>query len=180
MDELEQHDCAWNDRLQDLLDADVRSTERAEIESHIATCPRCRLQYAKLKRLDAKLSAQIGAPRLDAAFDRQVFAKINALDARRREHAQRQAERELTENLQALARARRWGVVCLVSGVVAAVATIYAIMTWSENVDAAGQLFSFVTAIGLPQAGSLHTFFSFLIAAAIGGGVAKWIADTVG
>ena len=85
MDELEQHDCAWNDRLQDLLDADVRPTERAEIESHIATCPRCRLQYAKLKRLDAKLSAQIGAPRLDAAFDRQVFAKINALDARRRE-----------------------------------------------------------------------------------------------
>jgi anti-sigma factor RsiW len=148
--------------------------------SGLTTCPRCRLQYAKLKRLDAKLSSHLRAPRLDAAFDRQVLARIEALGAQQREHARLQADRELEENLQALNRAWRWGIACLASGGVAAVALVSAMMTWSESVDAADRLFGLANAIGLSPIGSTHAFVPFLIAAIIGGGVAKWLADTVG
>lgn len=180
MHELEHHDEAWNDRLQDLLDGDVSRAERADIESHVATCPRCRLRFVQLKRLDGKLAAHLGAPRLDAAFDRQVLARINALDARKCEQARRQADREFREHMQALTRAWRWGMACLAAGVVAAIALILAIITWSERVDIASRLAALVNDIGLSTIGPLHTVLTLLIAAAVGGGVAKWVADTYG
>src|SRR5688500_2944902 len=122
MNDIEQHDSTWNDRLQDLLDGDVHASDRHAIEAHIAACTRCRAQYAQLKRLDARLAAKLDAPTLDAAFDRQVFARIDALDARARDLARRQADRELQENLHSLAHRWRRGLVYVVGGAIAGIA----------------------------------------------------------
>lgn len=176
MNEFAQHDSTWNDRLQDLLDGDVGSSERAAIESHVAGCARCRSQYAQLKRLDAKLSARIDAPMLDASFDRQVFARIEALDARARDQARRQADHELQENLRSLARTWRRGLAFLVGGAIAGVALAFAFTAWADAAGMSTKLIGAVNGIGLEDADWLRAVAIAAVGAAIGGGISKLLS----
>jgi anti-sigma factor RsiW len=174
MNEFEQHDSVWNDRLQDLLDGDVSAGERAAIESHLATCARCRSHHAQLKRLDANLTTQLAAPALDASFDCQVFARIEALDARARAQAQRQAERELQENLRLLARAWRRGLAFVLGGAVAGVALAFAIATWADAAGMPEKLLGFATGFGLENTDGLSAVVLAMLGAGIG--VSGWLA----
>jgi anti-sigma factor RsiW len=179
MNEFEQHESTWNDRLQDLLDGDVGSGERAEIESHLASCARCRAQYAQLKRLDAKLTAKLDAPMLDASFERQVLARIAALDAHAREHARVQADRELQENLRSLSRSWRRVLAFLIGGAIAGIALAFALTTWADAAGMSEKLLGAASGLGLGHADSLHALMIALVGACIGGGISKWLATAL-
>ena len=179
MNEFEHHDSTWNDRLQDLLDGDVGPGERAGIESHIASCARCRAQYAQLKRLDARLTTKLDAPTLDASFDRQVFARIAALDARARDQARRQADHELQENLRSLSRGWRRVIAYLIGGAIAGIAVAFALAAWADAAGISAKLLGAVSGVGLEHADSLHTLAIAIAGAAIGGSISKWLASAL-
>lgn len=179
MNDIEHHDSTWTDRLLDLLDGDVDASERSAIESHVATCTRCRAHYARLKQLDAKLAVSLDAPRLDPSFDRQVFARIEALDARQRDLARRQADREFQQNLQLLARRWRRGVVYLIGGAVAGIALAFALLSWAEAAGVADRVLGSMDGFGSENVDVLRTLLTGMIGAAIGGGISRWLADTI-
>lgn len=179
MNDIEQHDSSWNDRLQDLLDGDVDASDRSAIESHLSTCKRCRAQYAQLKRLDTALAQNLDAPQLDASFDRQVFARIEALDTRERELARRHADRELEQNLTMLARHWRRGLAYLIGGAIAGIALAFAFMAWADAAGVADKLLGLSNGIGAEHADSLRTLLTVLMGAAVGGGVSRWLANTM-
>jgi anti-sigma factor RsiW len=178
--QFERHDVAWNDRLQDLLDAEISASERTTTESHIATCGRCRMQYAHLKRLDAKLAAKLAVAPLDNTFDRQLFARIESLDANARERARRRLERELQENLNQLSRGWHRTLAFVVGGAIAGIALAFAVISW---IDAAGLTNRLVDAAaaasGSLQASTLHAALTVSIVAAMGTGLSKWLASNI-
>jgi anti-sigma factor RsiW len=88
------HRTAWADRLEDLLDGNLADTERDTVEKHVAECEMCRADVAALRELDAALTSQIVAPRLDAEFDRKVRAQIASYDESARARARARAELE--------------------------------------------------------------------------------------
>jgi anti-sigma factor RsiW len=180
MTEFDRHDETWNDRLQDLLDGEISASERVTTESHIATCGRCRAQFSQLKRLDAKLATRLDVPPLDNSFDRQLFARIESLDANARERARRRLERELQENLEHLSRGWRRTLAFVLGGTIAGIALAFAFIAW---VDAAGLTDRMVGAAAAGtsslQTSTLHVAVTVAIVAAIGAGVARWLASII-
>lgn len=179
MNPFEQHDASWHDRLQDLLDGDLQSHDRATIESHLATCARCRAHYSRLKRLDAKLSTRLGSIGLEASFEHQIFARIDALDARARERARRQADRELRENLQALTRSWRRGMAFLIGGAIAGIALALALMSWANAAGIWDKVLVAAVEFGGNDSEAIRTVLIALIGAGIGGGISRWLAATL-
>jgi anti-sigma factor RsiW len=181
MSDIEQHDREWNDRLQDLLDGDVASGERAMLELHVAGCTRCRTQFSRLKRLDVLLRTKLDRPFAATGFDQQVHARINAMDDQARDKARRRMERELQENLQTLASGWRRGLLSVIGGAIAGIALALAFLAWAND---AGLARSFADAassgIGSGYAGLAHTFATILFGAAIGAGVSRLLTATVG
>src|SRR6185369_307573 len=53
---------AFSDRLVDLSDGDLPASERQAVELHLADCPGCRAELAKLNRSLVCLQAAIGQP----------------------------------------------------------------------------------------------------------------------
>lgn len=53
---------AFSDRLVDLSDGDLPATERQAVELHLADCPGCRAELARLNRSLARLHGAIGRP----------------------------------------------------------------------------------------------------------------------
>jgi anti-sigma factor RsiW len=176
MTEFEQHDCLWSDRLQDLLDDELLTQDRAVTESHLAICGRCRAQYAYLKRIDAALNANIDSPSLDHTFDRQLFARIESNDAQAREKARRRLERELAENLEQLSRSWKRTLAFIVSGALAGIALAVSCVAWA---NAAGFAHRFADAAaetaGL-QTASIHIVITIAMVGGIGAIVARWLA----
>jgi anti-sigma factor RsiW len=179
MNEFEQHDSTWNDRLQDLLDGDVDASERAAVESHLAACAHCRTQYAHFKRLDSALAAGLAVPELGASFDHQVLARIDAMDAQARDQARRQADREFQQSLQALARSWRRGLAFVLGGSVAGIALAFAFTAWADAADVAERLLGITGRIAFVPTDTLHTLVTALIGAGIGAGISKWLAATL-
>jgi anti-sigma factor RsiW len=180
MSEIEQHDAEWNDRLQDLIDGDVAGLERATTEGHVAGCARCRSQFASLKKLDALLHSKITAPSLTHSFDHHVFARINARDTQAQERARRRIDRELQENLETLSKGWRRGLLSLIGGAVAGVALALALITWTDQTGFTNTLVGAASnGIGAGFSGTLHTFLTIAIGAAIGGVVSRWLLSTV-
>jgi anti-sigma factor RsiW len=178
MTELHRHDDTWNDRLQDLLDGEISASDRATTESHLASCARCRAQYAQLKRVDADLITKLELPTLDSAFDRQLFARIESLDANARDRARRRLERELHENLEHLSRGWRRTLTFLLGGTVAGIALAFAFITWINAVGLTNRLIEAAAAgTAVANSGTLHLAVTLAIVAAIGIGVSKWLAS---
>jgi anti-sigma factor RsiW len=181
MSDIEQHDRAWNDRLQDLLDGDVASSERVAFETHVASCARCRAQFSKLKRLDSLLRSKIDRPSIAGTFDQQVFARINAMDDQARDKVRGRMERELQENLQTLAAGWRRGLLSVIGGAIAGVALALAFLAWANDAGLARAFADAAsTSIGGGYAGLAHTFATILFGAAIGAGVSRLLTSTVG
>ena len=98
------HHLEWNDRLQDWLDGDLSAADEAALQAHMADCALCRARADELRELDFSLSTAAPRLALDAAFDARLFAQIDAIDDSKRAEARQRMERELQQNLQALAR----------------------------------------------------------------------------
>ena len=179
MNEIEEHDSTWNDRLQDLLDGDVDASERATIESHLGTCARCRTHFAQFKQLDVALSARLATPGLAPSFDHQVLSRIDALAAQARDQARRQADRELQQNLQALARGWRRALAFIFGGAAAGIAVAFAFTAWADTADIAERLVGVTGTIGFLPTATLHTLVTAVIGAGIGGGISRWLAATL-
>ena len=180
MSEFEQHDAQWNDLLQDLIDGELIGQERVALEAHIANCPRCRARHAKLRRLDQALNSKIEAPPLTPAFDQQVFARIHAMNEQAQEHARRRLERELHDNLQALARTWRRSLLSVIGGAIAGVALALAFVNWAGDATIAKSLVSAATnSVGHGYANIIHVLVTALIGAAIGAGVSRLMSATV-
>jgi anti-sigma factor RsiW len=178
MSEIEQHDNDWNDRLQDLLDGDVVGAARVALETHVASCARCRIRFARLKKLDTQLQSRIAAPSLSHGFDQQVFARINAHDAQARERARRRIDRELQDNLATLAQGWRRGLISVIGGAVAGMALALALITWTDQTGIANAVVG-AASIGTGYSGLLHTLITIAIGAVIGGAVSRWLISTV-
>jgi anti-sigma factor RsiW len=181
MTPIERHDSTWQDRLLDLLDGDLQGVERSTVESHVATCARCRVRYAELKRLDAKLKRRISAmaPSLDMSFERQLMARIETLDTRSRERARREAEREFDENLQALARRWRRNLVLLIGGAIAGIALAFALTSWADVAGWSEKLLGTTTGFGIGDGDAVQLLVAAAIGAVTGGGISRWVAGTL-
>jgi anti-sigma factor RsiW len=180
MSDIGQHDNEWNDRLQDLLDADVSGSERAAVESHVASCTRCRAEFARLKKLDGLLNAQVTAPCVTRNFDEQIYARIDADDAQSRERARRRIDRELEENLATLAKDWRRGLLSLVSGAIAGIALALALMTWMEKSGLTDTMITMAQgSVGSDLAGLVRTLAMLTLGAVIGGIVSRWLISTI-
>ena len=180
MSDIEHHDFEWNDRLQDLIDADVVGSARAATEAHIASCKRCRSQFTKLKKLDALLQSRIDRPGPGASFDSQVFARINAFDTHAREAARRRVDRELKDNLERLANEWRRRLVGVVGGATAGAALVVALIGWMNHTGAANALVGVASnSVGGGHSSTLHTFVMLAIGATVGAAVSRWVTSTV-
>lgn len=178
MNEFEQHDTTWDDRLQELLDGDVEFAERVSIESHISLCTRCRRRYSKLKRLDAQLSTKLRSSHLDATFDRQIFARIEALEAHGRDHARRRAEQELNENLATLARDWRRRLLLLVTGAIGGITIALAVVGWADASGISAELLSQIQRLGAADT-SFRAVMTMLTGAVAGAGISGWFAKSL-
>jgi anti-sigma factor RsiW len=180
MSDIEHHDFEWNDRLQDLIDADVVGSARAATEAHIATCKRCRSQFTKLKKLDALLQSRVERPGPGASFDQQVFARINAFDAQARETARRRADRELKDNLERLSNDWRRRLFGVAGGATAGAALAVALIGWMNQSGLANALVGAASnSIGSGHTSTLHTFVMLAIGATVGAVVSRWVTSTV-
>jgi anti-sigma factor RsiW len=176
MSEFDQHDAVWNDRLQDLLDQESGATERAVTEAHLASCGRCRAQYAYLKRIDAELSLGIGSSALDHTFDRQLFARIESNDAQAREKARRRLQRELEDNLEQLSRGWKRTVVFIAGGALAGVALAFSCVAWASSATLTHRLAGAVAETAGFQIEPVQLLISVLLVGGIGAILGRWFA----
>jgi anti-sigma factor RsiW len=181
MTPIERHDSTWQDRLLDLLDGDLHGAERSNVESHISICARCRAQYTELKHLDAQLKRRFvtKAASLDLAFERQVLARIEALDARIRERARHEAERELNANLQVLTHHCRHNLALLIGGAIAGIALAFALASWVDVAAWSGMLLGTTPELGTAEGDVIRLLATAVIGAVIGGGISRWVAGTL-
>src|SRR4051812_49083309 len=71
--ELNRHTAAcpvFSDRLVDLSDGDLPASERQAVELHLADCPGCRAELARLNHSLARLQGAIGRPATVALAER--------------------------------------------------------------------------------------------------------------
>jgi anti-sigma factor RsiW len=175
-----EHHLDWNDRLQDWLDRDVEAAEGALVERHLAGCTICQQRLAEFEQLDAALHEAAPRIALDDAFDRRIFAQIEAVDEASRAQARERAEQELQQNLHALSRGWRRALGFVVPGAIAGVAIAFALATWLDDSTVARQVIANApNALGHNGPTLLQWFMTALLGATLGLIVARWLARLV-
>jgi len=104
----------YDELLQDLLDGRLDGARRAEVETHLATCPDCRAVWQRLELARAAARSTRSERELPADLERDVLA---ALD--REDHA-----RAGIPQVRARTFTRRWLVPALAAGAVLAAAVL--------------------------------------------------------
>src|SRR5690242_1959738 len=94
----------WDDTLQDWLDGELNDADSAAFEAHLAACGLCQRNLPEFEELDEALIEATPPLQLDAAFDRNLFAQIDAIDESKRLEARRRLEQEWQQQMQSLAR----------------------------------------------------------------------------
>ena len=176
MTEFEQHDCVWNDRLQDLLDRELTAAERAATESHLASCGRCRAQYAHLKGIDAQLAAASDSLSLDHTFDRQLFPRIESNDAQARDRTRRRLEREHREDLAKLSRGWKRTLAFVIGGALAGIALAFSCVAWASSAGLTQRFASAAADSAGLQSDPVRMLMTVAIVGGIGAIVARWLA----
>jgi len=174
------HHLEWNDRLQDWLDGDLSAADEAALQAHMADCALCRARADELRELDFNLSGAAPRLALDAAFDARLFAQIDAIDDSKRAEARQRMERELQQNLQALARGWRRALLFIIPGVIAGVALAFALTWWMNDAGVMRALIAQSAAeFGPGNSGQVQLIATTLLGAALGGLIARWLATVV-
>lgn len=183
MSDSSNHDALWHDRLLDYVDG---ATDPA-FEAHRESCALCRNQLQVLARLDESLRAALPAIELDVKFDKELFARIEAMDETRRRFARRRAEQEFREGIQSLSRGRRRTLAFVIPSVVAGIALAFALTGWldstgvtqavvAESTQGIARIDRLFGAFGGDIANLVHITFTTLLGAGIGLLVARWAA----
>jgi anti-sigma factor RsiW len=140
------HLALWIDRLQDAVDGALAPAEASIVQAHISECAICHAEHRQLCAIDAQLRGEFSqAFSPSDSFDRNMFARIDALEAEKRALAK---QRELHEFEVRLAQARsgwrqllRFHLGNILGGAATAVAVISAIAgmwpTLAEDLRAA-------------------------------------------
>lgn len=173
----EEHALAWSDRLQDWLDDDVEPSERAFVESHIAGCQQCTAALAELRDIDDALRSAAPPLTLDSAFDAQVLARIDAIDEAQRVAARLRVERELHENLEALARNWKRTLAFVIPGVIGGVTLALTVVSYFMSAEAAQPVVAVAGDLTRTSADIMQTLLTALLGAGVGAGVARWLAS---
>ena len=175
-----EHELAWNDRLQDWLDGDLDAAAAATLQAHLADCAMCRARADELQALDESL--QVASPRLalDDAFDAKLLAQIEAIDDSKRATQRQRLEQELQQNLQALRRGWRRALLFIVPGVIGGVALAFALAWWLND---AGLMHTLIVQsaaeFGSNNSSQVQLILMTLLGAGLGGTLARWLASVV-
>lgn len=171
----EEHTLAWIDRLQDWLDGDAAPADGAAFEAHLAGCEICQAQLNEFEGLDEQLQAAVPPIALNETFDRRLFAQIDTIDEAKRTATRQRVEQEFQDNLHALSRSWRRMLAFVIPGAVAGIAVAFAL---------AGILSTEVTHELIASSDSVarnpelvNIALTTLLGAAMGGGVARWLAS---
>lgn len=173
------HHLEWNDRLQEWLDGDLSAADEAALQAHMAGCALCRARADELRELDFSLSTAAPRLALDAAFDARLFAQIDAIDDSKRAEARQRMERELQQNLQALARGWRRSLLVIAAGAIAGVAMALGLASWLNDAAVMHTLVAESARLGSENSGSVHLIVTTLLGASLGGAIARWLASVV-
>lgn len=172
--ERNEHHAAWDERLQDWLDADLDAAQTALVESHLAACPVCRERLAELREIDAALADALPRLALDEAFDRRLLAQIHEQDSAARAEARRRAEEEFAAGATALARGWRRSLVLVVTGAIAGAALASALLGQLEASVLTEALLTH--APGALDQGWYQLASTMLLGGGIGAMIARWLA----
>jgi anti-sigma factor RsiW len=176
----QEHQLAWNDRLQDWLDGDLSAADAATLQAHMADCPLCRSRAAELQELDTHLRSAAPRLALDDAFDARIFAQLDEIDDAKRAEARHRLEQELQDNLQALARGWRRALLFILPGVVAGVALALGLSWWLNDADVMRTLIVQSAAeFGTDNSGLVRLIVTAVLGAGLGGVIARWLASVV-
>lgn len=171
------HSEEWDARLQDWLDGELNTTEAAVFEAHLAGCGECQQTMEAFERLDEALVEASPPIALDRAFDRRLFAQIEAIDDNKRAAARRRLEQEWQQEMHALSRNWKRTLAFLIPGVIAGIALAFAVVAWLDSSGVTSNL----VAQGSAELGSgwtdvLRMGLTGFIGAGLGLAVAPWLA----
>lgn len=173
-----EHQLAWNDRLQDWLDGDLSAADTAALQAHIADCAMCRARADELQALDSKLRSSAPRLALDDAFDAKIFAQIDAIDDSQRAETRRRLEQELQQNLHALARGWRRGLLFVIPGVIGGIALALGLAWWLADAELMRTLIAQSAAeFGSNNSDQVRLITLTVLGAGIGGVTARWLAS---
>jgi anti-sigma factor RsiW len=176
MSAVSDHTLEWNDRLQDWLDGDANPSEAAAVQQHMTDCEECRSVLSDLRALDASLRRAAPPIALDERFDARLFASIDTIDETQRIAARQRLERELQENLQALARSWRRTLMFVIPGVIGGIALAFALTGYFLSADAAQPFIASAETLSGGNTRVAEAALKALLGATIGVIVARWLA----
>jgi anti-sigma factor RsiW len=175
-----EHHLEWNDRLQDWLDGATDAAETATLQTHLDGCALCRARVDELVELDRSLRSTAPRLSLDESFDARIFAQIDAIDVTERAEARHRIERELQQNLNALARGWRRALLFVIPGIVAGIALAFGLNAWLEAAGFTRMLVVETAAeFGRDTTGMVHMTLTALLGAGLGATIAGWLASVV-
>jgi anti-sigma factor RsiW len=175
-----EHDLQWGERLQDWLDGDSTNStasEHAAFAKHLATCIECQNQIESFARLDANLTATLVAPALNAKFDERLLAQIQNINESQRAAARLRIKQEFDTSLQLLTQRRRRAWQLLIPGMIGGLAVALAVSAWLDTSHLTQLIVDGgVNEFGHGAANAVRLGLLTLIGAAIGLGLARWLA----
>lgn len=176
MTQLNEHS-QWDDALQDWLDGELNDAASAAFEAHLTGCGLCQRNLPEFEELDEALIEAAPPLQLDATFDRNLFAQIDAIDESKRLEARRQLEQEWQQQMQSLRRNWRRTLAFVIPGVVGGIVLAMALVSW---LDSSG-ITSNLVAQGAAELGGrsidyLRLGITTVVGAAFGMLVAPWLA----
>lgn len=167
----------WDDALQDWLDGELNDAENAAFEAHMAACGLCQRNLPEFEALDEALVESAPQLKLDANFDRHLFAQIDAIDESRRLEARRRLEQEWQLQVQSLKRNWRRTLAFVIPGIVGGIMLAVALMSW---LDSSGITSNLVAQGAAELGGRSIDYLRLGITAVVGGAlgmiVAPWLA----
>ena len=167
----------WDDALQDWLDGDLNDAQSATFEAHLAGCGLCQQNLPELEELDEALIEAAPSLKLDANFDRALFAQIDAIDESKRLEARRRLEQEWQQQMQSLARNWRRTLAFVIPGIIGGIVLAVALMTWLDSSGITNNLVAQGAAeLGGRSIDYLRMAITAGVGAAFGALVAPWLA----
>ena len=178
IDPPDEHSLTWGERLQDRLDGDLSPADCRSVDAHLADCTACQAQLAEFEALDRALLAAAPPLSLDAAFDRRLLSRIDAIDDQQRIRARQQLEEEMQANLRALSRWWRQSLAFVIPGVLAGMALTFALIRCLDQ-SGLGRALIQEGAIELGRNSALYV--QALIIVVVGSGIgltlARWLSS---
>lgn len=167
----------WDDSLQDWVDGDLNAADTAAFEAHLAQCGICQQNIADFEELDAALIDAAPPLALDTTFDKNLLARIDAIDESKRIEARRRLEQEWQQQMQALARNWRRTLAFVIPGIVGGIVLAFALLSWLDSSGITNTLVAQGAAeLGGQSIDYLRLGITTVVGAAFGLIVAPWLA----